>query len=80
MPEVLQLANHAAADAGQLGTGEEDDGVDAGKAVVDVGHLQLVLVVLDAAYAAQDGAGSNLLGRIDGEATIGDYLERGSSW
>ena len=71
--EMCELAHDGAGDGGEGGVGEEDDGVDAGEPTVDVGHLELVLVVLDGTYAAQDGCGADGFGVVGGEAGVGAH-------
>ena len=58
-----------------LGLGEEDEGLDAGELTVDVGDVLLVFKVVDCADAAQDEAGTDGAGKVDGECVVGGYAD-----
>ena len=74
LPHVLavgqQLAHDGGADAGELGFGEEQDGLYARQLAVDVGDGLLVLEVLDGADASYDEIGADLPREVDGQAVI----------
>ena len=69
--QVDELTHHAAADACQLGAGEEEDGLHSGEMTVDVGHVTLVLEIGNVAYTADDGVGTYLGSIVHGESIVG---------
>ena len=74
MSEVLQFPYHAAAEAGQFGSGKEHHGVDTCELSVHIGHLQFVFIVFQASYAAQDGAGTASSCCLAGQVAVGHHL------
>lgn len=61
-----------------LRLGEEDERLDAGELTVDVGDVLLVPGRFDRADAAQDEAGADGVGKVDGERVVGVTRTRGS--
>src|SRR5690606_22805106 len=53
------------------GVGGDEEGLDAGEAVVHLGHLQFVVEVADRAQALDDGGDVALLAEVDEEAVEG---------
>lgn len=72
--KVLEGADHGAADAGQLWSAIEDDGVYATYLEVDIRLLTLILKVLDGAYTLDNTVATMFLGKVHGEACHAHYL------
>ena len=68
--EMDELAHHATADTRQLRRGEEEDGLDAREAMVDIGLLALVLKVFHAPHSLDDEGGTLATDEVDGEVGI----------
>ena len=58
-----------------LRLGEENERLDAGELTVHVGDVLLVLKVVDRADAAQDKAGADGVGKVDGERVVGGHTD-----
>lgn len=69
-----EFADEGGRYVGGVGGGDEEEGVDAGQAAVDVGDGALVLEITNIAYSAHDVAGIVLFCQVGGQAAVGHYV------